>query len=84
MWKKMATTAAALSLLAGSVAPAMAAHPLSVANSPDARAAAEVSGANELGNLNPQWTRLAVLGAIALLIIAGIALFDDDDGPDSP
>ena len=78
--KKFATLAAASALALGSVA---SAHPLSLVNSPAARASADTGAASQL-TFNDRTTRLAVLAAIALLIVAGIALFDDDDGPDSP
>ena len=83
MIKKMATMAAAVSLAFGSVAPAFAAHPLSVADSPAARASADMQDSSQLGDMSDTTTQIAVLVVIALLIWAGTELFDDDE-PDSP
>ena len=82
MMRKLATVAAAVSLAFGSVAPAFAAQPLSVANAP-ARASADMQGASQLGDMSDTTTQIAVLVVIALLIWAGTELFDDDE-PDSP
>jgi hypothetical protein len=77
--KKMATMAAALSLVAGSVAPAFAAQPLSLDNSPTVRASAETGASSYLDtDRDDTWMQLAGLAAVALIILGIVLLLDDD------
>ena len=77
--KKMATMAAALSLVAGSVAPAFAAQPLSLDASPTVRASAETGASSNLnGDRDDTWMQLAGLAGVALIILAIVLLLDDD------
>lgn len=77
MLKKMATMAAALSLVAGSVAPAIAAHPLSLANAPGVRGSAELGVSSRL-NGDDTTMQLLALGGVALLVLGIVLLLDDD------
>ena len=77
MLKKMATMAAALSLVAGSVAPAIAAQPLSLADIAGARGSAELGASSQL-NGDDTTNQLIGLGAAALLVLAIVLLLDDD------
>ena len=77
--KKMATMAAALSLVAGSVAPAFAAQPLSLDNSPTVRASAETGASSYLDtDRDDTWMQLAGLAGAVLLVLAIVLLLDDD------
>ena len=78
MLKKMATLAAALSLVGGSVAPAMASQPLSLANAPGIRAAAEMGASNALGGDDDQTMQIVALAGVGLLVLAFALLLDDD------
>ena len=77
MLKKMATLAAALSLVGGSVAPAMAAQPLSLANAPGFRAAAALGASSELEGDDTTMQIVAIAG-VGLLVAAIVLLLDDD------
>jgi hypothetical protein len=77
MLKKMATMAAALSLVAGGVAPAVAAHPLSLANIAGARGSAELGPSSQL-NGDDTTMQLIGLGGVALLVLGIVLLLDDD------
>ena len=77
--KKMATMAAALSLVAGSVAPAFAAQPLSLDNSPTVRASAETGASSYLDtDRDDTWMQLAGLAGAVLIVLAIVLLLDDD------
>jgi hypothetical protein len=82
--RKFVTALAAVALAASGPVAASAAQPLSVANSPEMRAAAGVEDANDLEGVGTIWL---IVGAVVLYLgIAAIAdwwPFDDDD-PDSP
>jgi hypothetical protein len=80
--KKMATMATAVALVAGSVAPAVAApavaaQPLSLANAPGVRASAETGVSNRL-NGDDTTTQILALAGVALVILAIVLLLDDD------
>lgn len=77
MLKKMATLAAALSLAGGSVAPAMAAQPLSLANTAGFRAAAEMGASNELEG-DDTTMQIVGLAGVGLLVLGIVLLLDDD------
>lgn len=77
--KKMATMAAALSLVAGSVAPAFAAQPLSLDNSPTVRASAETGASSYLDtDRDDTWMQLAGIAGAVLIVLAIVLLLDDD------
>ena len=77
--KKMATMAAALSLVAGSVAPAFAAQPLSLDNSATVRASAETGASSYLDtDRDDTWMQLAGLAGAVLIVLAIVLLLDDD------
>ena len=79
MLKKMATMAAALSLVAGGVAPAVAAHPLSLANIAGARGSADLGPSSRLNTDDDSMTmQLIGLGAVALIVLGIVLLLDDD------
>lgn len=79
MLKKLATMAAALSLVAGSVAPAIAAQPLSLGNLPAARASADVGPSSALnGDRDDMWMQIAALVAVVLIIWGITEILDDD------
>ena len=83
--KKMATMAAALSLVAGSVAPAFAAQPLSLDNSPTVRASAEMGASGYLDtDRDDTWMQLAGLAGAVLIVLAIVLLLDDDVDFDQP
>ena len=77
MLKKMATMAAALSLVVGGVAPAFAAHPLSLANAPGLRGSAELGVSSRLGG-DDTTTQMLALAGVALLVLGIVLLLDDD------
>jgi hypothetical protein len=77
MLKKMATMAAAVSLIVGSAAPAIAAHPLSLANAPGLRGSAELGPSSRL-NGDDTTTQLLALGGVALVVLGIVLLLDDD------
>jgi hypothetical protein len=83
--KKMATMAAALSLAAGSIAPAMAAQSLSLGNSPAVRASADVGPTSALGgDRDDTWMQIAALVAVVLIIFGITQVLDDDTNFDQP
>jgi hypothetical protein len=77
MLKKMATMAAALSLIAGSAAPAIAANPLSLANAPSLRGSAELGSSSRL-NGDDTTMQLISIGVVALVVLGIVLLLDDD------
>ena len=91
MLKKMATMAAAVSLIVGSAAPAIAAHPLSLANAQGLRGSAVMGPSSRLDG-DDTTMQLIGLGGAALLVLAIVLLLDDDvdleqplgPGPQSP
>ena len=82
--KKMATMAAALSLVAGSVAPAFAAQPLSLDNSPAVRASADAGASSYLDTDDDTWMQIAGLVGVALIVLAIVLLLDDDIDLEQP
>jgi len=81
--KYLAAIAAISLIAAGGAAAAQTARPLSLANSPAARAGAPASGES---NLDRRGYGIYIVGAVVLgLIIWGIIeLTKNDDGPHSP
>ena len=77
MLKKMATMAAAVSLIVGSAAPAIAAHPLSLANAEGLRGSAVLGPSSRL-NGDDTTTQLLALGGVALVVLGIVLLLDDD------
>jgi len=77
MLKKMATMAAALSLVAGGVAPAVAAHPLSLANIAGVRGSAQL-GPNSQLDADENTTQIIGIGVAVLLVVGILWLLDDD------
>jgi hypothetical protein len=82
--KTLAAIAAVSLITASSAAAAQTAQPLSLANSPAARASA---GTSDESSLNRRGTAFYIVGTVVLgLIIWGIIELtsDDNDMPDSP
>ena len=77
MLKKMASMAAAVSLIVGSAAPAIAAHPLSLANAESLRGSAVMGPSSRLDGDDTTMQLIGLAGA-ALVVLAIVFLLDDD------
>ena len=82
--KKLSALVALSMITASSAAVAQSAQPLSVANSPAARAGADAQDANELDSRNGIGIYLIGAVIIGLLVWGAIELLKNDDNPSSP